>query len=200
MAETHPPTGLVCNILCLLWSSPDWEVWERRGNQYLTEAYIHRGGFRGVWNQQKILNFLQKNRLRKKKSIKISLFAEFLTVISPNYICSVIAKLANKNIKTKYILNKFLRFYDLHNMSQHFVMKIYALFLQICLDWKTGFRRRYHFLDVWSEDQPGDACGHWAGDRWHPGSGNHHQCKVSSPSKGITNIFSKAKDPYLGWG
>ena len=65
------------------------------------------------------------------KSIKITLFAEPLTVISPIYVhskCSV--KIVNKNFKTHYILNKnatltpcSCNFYDF--------VRIYASFPQI---------------------------------------------------------------------
>ena len=35
-------------------------------------------------------------------------------------------------------------------LSQNFAVRMYALFPQISLDWKTEFRRRYPFLDVWT--------------------------------------------------
>ena len=66
------------------------------------------------------------------KSIKITLFAEILTFIS-SYLCSVIAKMVNKNIKTHYILNKnatltpyLCDFYDFPQFSRKFVVRIYV--------------------------------------------------------------------------
>ena len=53
-------------------------------------TYILKGGSRGSRNPQTILNFPQKDCLRSRKSIKITLFAELLTVISPNYVQSLI--------------------------------------------------------------------------------------------------------------
>ena len=92
------------------------------------------------------------------KSIKITLFAELLTAISPIYVQSLL-NLSIKTLKHTICSTKMPHWHQIlvifmiyAILSQNYAVRIYALFPQISLDWKTEFRRRYPFLDVWTLD------------------------------------------------
>ena len=89
------------------------------------------------------------------KSIKITLFAELLTAISPIYVQSLL-NLSTKTLKHTICSTKMPHWHQIlvifmiyAILSRNFAVRMYALFPQISLDWKTEFRRRYPFLDVW---------------------------------------------------
>ena len=89
------------------------------------------------------------------KSIKITLFAERLTAISPIYVQSLL-NLSTKTLKHTICSTKMPHWHQIlvifmiyAILSRNFAVRMYALFPQISLDWKTEFRRRYPFLDVW---------------------------------------------------
>ena len=88
------------------------------------------------------------------KTINITLFAELLTAISPIFVQSLL-NLSIKTLKHTIFSTKMPHWHQILGifmiyaiLSQNFAIRIYALFLQIALDWKTEFRRRYPFLDV----------------------------------------------------
>ena len=88
------------------------------------------------------------------KSIKITLFAELLTAISPIYVQSLL-NLSIKTLKHTICSTKMPHWHQIlvifmiyAILSRNFAVRMYALFPQISLDWKTEFRRRYPFLDV----------------------------------------------------
>jgi len=90
------------------------------------------------------------------KSIKITLFAELLTAISPIYVQSLL-NLSIKTLKHTICSTKMPHWHQIlvifmiyAIMSRNFAVRMYALFPQISLDRKTEFRRRYPFLDVWN--------------------------------------------------
>ena len=88
------------------------------------------------------------------KSIKITLFPELLTAISPIYVQSLL-NLSIKTLKHTICSTKMPHWHQIlvifmiyAIMSRNFAVRMYALFPQISLDRKTEFRRRYPFLDV----------------------------------------------------
>ena len=74
----------------------------------MSEAYIHKGGFRGVWNLQKILNFLQKDRMRKQKVSRFhylqSFWLSFLLITYVRSLLNLPIKILKQNIYSQQIL------------------------------------------------------------------------------------------------
>ena len=114
---------------------------------HLCISYILKGGARGAWTPQTILNFPQKDCLRTRKVSRLNCLQSNWWSFSI-FMSSPWNKLSIKTLE-HYILNKNATltpnscdfYYDLRT----FVVAIYALFPQNFGDWKGGIRRLSRF-------------------------------------------------------
>ena len=101
-----------------------------------------------------ILNFPQRDCLRTRKVSKLHCLQSYWLSF-PLFMFSHCNKLSIKTLKHTIFSTKMPHWHQIlvifmiyAILSRNFAVRIYALFPQISLDWKTEFRRRYPFLDV----------------------------------------------------